>query len=60
MDVFLYPMLLHRIIFALRWGEGRAISEEKAQEILTEFERAWDHEINTLNFPAPLGSDAFV
>ena len=60
MDVFSLPNAATSDNFALRWGGGRAISEERAQEILTEFERAWDHEINTLNFPAPLGSDAHL
>lgn len=59
-DVFALPNMATSDNFALRWGEGRTISQEKSDEILEEFERAWDHEINTLNFPGPLGSDAHL
>ena len=60
MDIFSLPNVATSENFALRWGDGKNISEERAQELLNEFERSWDHEINTLNFPAPLGSDAYL
>ena len=59
-DVFSLPNVATSANFALRWGSEQTVSEERAAELLAEFEYSWEHEINILNFPAPLGSDSHL
>ena len=59
-DVFSLPNAATSDNFALRWGENASISEERAEELLIELERSWEHEVNLLGFPPPLGSESHL
>ena len=60
LDVYALPNSVFSDNFALRWGDNVSLSETDAEILLQEFERAWQHEIEDMGFPEPLGTDSHL
>lgn len=58
-DVFGVPNLVVSEHFAGWFGGSGAVGREDVEELLAEFEVAWQFEVETLGHPAPYGTDAF-
>ena len=46
--------------FVLKWGDERAVSGETVDAILAMLEVAWQHEIDEMQLPPPVGADAWL
>jgi len=58
-DSFDAPGLATSRNFALRWGALADISEGTALGLLSDLERPWEVEVESLDHPAPVGTDAY-
>ncbi|MBA2321251.1 MAG: hypothetical protein H0V89_08850 [Deltaproteobacteria bacterium] len=58
-DVFGVPNVETSEHFALRWGDGAAVTTAQVGRLLDSFEAAWSHQVEYMGHPAPLGSDVY-
>ena len=46
--------------FVMKWGNNGNVDSDDVTQILQAFEQSWDYEIETLNLPAPQGSEEWL